>query len=228
MKNLEIHPVQAKILLLLSKKENASFSELNINKLPNDWFSFHIRNLKKKEFIIKNKDTSYSLTKRGKTLSLKLNEEDLLIERDQRISIEVVLEHEGKFLFQKRLKEPYFGYYEFPSEKIKFGETPLECAIRTLEKECGIKADFEFKGVNHKVDLNEENNIMDDKYFLVLKAKFISGDLIDKFDGGENFWLSKKEIYKLKKVHFDVENVFKIFKADTPIITDITATALHY
>jgi 8-oxo-dGTP pyrophosphatase MutT (NUDIX family) len=51
-----------------------------------------------------------------------------------------------EYLFQERLKQPYFGYWGLPSGKIRWGETILETALRELKEETGLEADREICG----------------------------------------------------------------------------------
>jgi len=61
MNNIDIHPIQSKILCELLFVNNASFKELNKMNLGSDLFSFHLRQLTGWKLIMKDKVDKYIL-----------------------------------------------------------------------------------------------------------------------------------------------------------------------
>ena len=61
--DIELHPIQTKILNLLSLKTRARFSELNSEKISNDQFNFHLKRLINLELVNKDLESGlYELT----------------------------------------------------------------------------------------------------------------------------------------------------------------------
>lgn len=221
----DIHTIQAQIILELSQKKQARFSELNNGRLSNDWFSYHLRQLVKNEWIIKD-DQQYHLSETGKKLALRINPDQLSLSNSQRISVLLVLSQNDQFLFQQRRIQPFFDYWEFPTRRVNFGENPTEVAYALLTNGIGLSANLKFAGMNHKIETHE-GNLFDDKYYLVFLATKISGELKEDFEDGTNHWLTKDAFMKKKKRHFDEENTFKIIEG-TLLLTEISGEIIDY
>jgi 8-oxo-dGTP pyrophosphatase MutT (NUDIX family) len=70
---------------------------------------------------------------------------------------------------QKRLKEPYFGFYGFITGKVKLGKKIFETAKREFKEETGYSASLTLTGIEHKMDFSEKDNLLEDKFFSFLK-----------------------------------------------------------
>lgn len=213
---LQIHPVQANILIALLFKPVARFSDLNTLNISNDHFAFHLKKLTKLGIVRKTKN-KYQLTKKGKEFANRFDTENAVIERQAKVGVLVccVKKHKGryKYLVQQRLKEPYYGFYGFLTGKVRWGDTVEETAKRELKEETGLTGTMKFLGVKHKMDYEKESSLLEDKFFFVFKATNTKGELIKEYEGGKNIWLTEGEINKLPDL-FDAvdESVFMIKK----------------
>jgi DNA-binding HxlR family transcriptional regulator len=133
---LEIHPIQARILRTMLFREKSRFVDLNTLKLPTDHFNFHLKQLLALGLIVKSPDNRYCLTAKGKEFANRLDTDQIVLERQAKISIVVCgVRKSGRtrqYLVQQRLKQPSYGFYGFVSGKIKWGETVSETAARAL------------------------------------------------------------------------------------------------
>lgn len=75
-----------------------------------------------------------------------------------------------------------------------------------------MEADLTLVAVKHKMDYPLKGNILEDKYFFVFKGENPRGDLFDKFEGGENTWLSQEEIKKLPDLFDGVEESMDVIE----------------
>jgi ADP-ribose pyrophosphatase YjhB (NUDIX family) len=223
----KMHPVQIRILRILSRTSNARFTDLNADDLPNDWFSFHIRKLKAGGFINKNEDGTYFLTAEGKNISLIIDPDSDNFQKNPKVSVIAIAEIDGKLLIQKRLIEPFNGYYEFPSHRVVWGKDLLEGCKEFFTEETGLTAEFEFKGIDHKIDYINKN-ILDDKYFFIFKAAGVNGQLKERFEEGENSLMRRDEILKLPKTHYDLENIFKLYDSKDKSVLEIKEDVKDY
>lgn len=215
---LEIHPIQTKILNTLLFKEKARFKELNTTDLSTDHFTFHVNKLIKDGLIGKNPEGVYILTTKGKEFANRLDTEKEVIERQPKVGVAVssVLIENGKkkYLVQQRLKQPYFGYHGIVSGKIRWGESIKETAKRELLEETGLNVkNINLVGVEHKSDYDKNGVLLEDKIFFIFLGFSPKGKLTEEFKGGKNFWLTKKEILKLDKVFDDVPQLIKLFES---------------
>ncbi len=213
---IELHPIQAKILRELLFKPLARFSELNIAGLTSDHFTFHLNQLLSLGLIKKEPTGKYELTVRGKEFANRLDTETVEIEKQAKIGVLIVsTDQKGselKFLVQKRLKQPYFGFTGFMTGKVHWGETAYEAAARELAEETGLTAKITLAGIKHKMDYDLENKLLEDKFFLVFWARNTKGTLIQKFEGGENSWKTEKEIFEIPDLFDGVQDTIKIVK----------------
>jgi ADP-ribose pyrophosphatase YjhB (NUDIX family)/predicted transcriptional regulator len=216
---IELHEAQGKILKTLLLNPKARFSDLNKNTdLSSDHFSFHIKRLLDVGLLEKSTDGDYSLTTVGKEFANRIDTDTTQIERQAKVSINIgcIREVNGKreYLIQQRLKNPYFGYWGFVGGKIKWGETVFEAAARELEEETGLQGEFRLVGVKHKMDYDDKENILEDKFFFVVTAFNLSGDLKEKFEGGQNKWMTKEEFYSIENLFDGVADTIKLHEQE--------------
>ncbi len=213
-----VHVIQVEILRTLPfAGEGARFSELNVLKVPNDHFSFHLKQLVESGLVEKAEDGRYRLTATGKEFANRFDAdtpEKTRIERQAKLGVLVLCVDNSsgkrKYLVQQRLKHPYYGYHGFVTGKVKWGETVEETAARELKEEAGLAAKLVFFGVQHKMDYSEEGELLEDKFFFMFRGENASGKLIEQFEGGRNRWLSRDETLAIPEVFSDVPEVFDI------------------
>jgi len=210
---IELHPIQKEILLVLLFSPEVSFSKLNRNKVSTDQFNFHLKRLLISDLVEK-ADRSYVLTQKGKEFANRLDTESQVFEKQAKLSVLLccIDKTNGvtKYLIQQRLKEPYFGFYGLVSGKVKLGETVEETAKRELKEETGLAGKLELIGIEHKMDYSKENELLEDKFFYIFRLKNPKGVLKNKFEGGKNIWLTEKEISKLENVFDDMNYLIKL------------------
>jgi ADP-ribose pyrophosphatase YjhB (NUDIX family) len=152
------------------------------------------------------------LTPRGKEYANKLDTDNHTVERQPKTAVILVIErkHNGnrEFLFQERLKQPYYGFWGCPTGKIRWGETITQTAERELMEETGLSANCELSGVYHELVYQEETGEqLEDKIFFVVHCTKASGDLVERFEGGYNRWMTREEALSQPKIFtsFDIE-----------------------
>ena len=199
-----IHAAQTSILRELLFRPEAGYAELQKpTGLSSDHFNFHIKRLVELGFVRKREPGTYSLTPRGKEYANKLDTDNNTIERQPKVTVLLAItkEENGRrqYLFQERLKHPYYGYWGFPSGKMRWGETIIETAARELMEETGLEADCRFLGIYHEHTRQAETDeLLEDKIFLAVHCENPRGELIERFEGGRNAWLLESEVMDLK------------------------------
>lgn len=207
-----MHKIQIKILKELLFKPVAKFSDLNVTDLTNDHFTFHIKRLVELDLVSKTK-SGYELTTIGKEFANRLDTENLKLERQPKTTILLICVKNNKYLVQKRLKQPYFGFHGFITGKIRWGETIPEAALRELVEESGLTGTPQLVGIKHKMDYALSEELLEDKFFFVVKFVNLTGKLIEKFEGGKNMWLTEKEILKLPNVFDGISESFTMVQS---------------
>lgn len=202
---VQIHQAQTGILRELLFVREAGYAELQKpTGLTSDHFNFHIARLVELGLVEKVARGRYRLSVKGKEYANKLDTDRKTIERQPKVAVLLGIERKeaGKrqLLFQKRTKNPYYGYLGFPTGKIGWGETIEETAARELMEETGLEAKFEIKGLYHELTIIEgSDEIIEDKMFFVVRCTDPTGQLIEKFEGGENYWMTPAEARRYPK-----------------------------
>jgi len=209
-----MHDIQIKILKELLFNRELRFTDLNIDKITNDHFTFHVRRLVELGLVIKKSNGFYELTDVGKEFANTLDADggELKIEKQAKVSVLAVCTSGSKLLMQKRLKQPFYGHLGFISGKIKWGETIYDAVARELEEETGLSGNLRLAGIEHKIDYSKDNKLLEDKYFYVFEITDCAGELIEEFEGGKNMWIEEEEIRKSEELFNDVLPLIEIIK----------------
>jgi len=207
------HKTQMKILKELLFKPNATFTDLNTSDLTSDHFSYHIKLLLEHNYIIKNDAGTYTLTDKGKEFANTMDTEKIKIEKQPKVAVFIIPEKKideiPHVLIQKRLKEPYFGHQGFMSGKVQFGEPIHEAAKRELKEETGLSGNLVFKGIFHDIIYSKQDKLLEDKLFHIFIAQDCKGRLLKKFEGGENYWIKKKDFATLENKYYNEDEIFE-------------------
>lgn len=196
----DLHEIQASILKELLFNNGTNFSSLNITKLDNNHFTFHIKKLIDVGLVQKY-NGKYFLTELGKQEAGQLDTVTLRFERGGKIGVSVgckrIVDGKVEFLMQQRLKEPFFGWWGNIAGKVRFGETTRQCALRELKEETGLTGYPIFMGVKHTLRGKDNENVTLDNYFFRYMFINPTGELIST-EEGKNMWMVEDDIYKLE------------------------------
>lgn len=220
---IKIHDFQISILRELLFKPNARFRDIKKVDIENDHFSKHLKHLLNEGLIVK-QSGKYSLSDEGKEFANRIDTDSLKLERQAKLAIALhaVRKVNGKteYLVHQRLKEPFFGWYGSHSGKIKWGETPIDCAKREFLEETGLTGEFEHKGIVHYHHFHIDGRLLEDKYFWVFKITDIKGDLIVDVPEGKNIWMTEKEYRSLKNTFATFEEMVEVVNSKKLVYTD--------
>ena len=215
----DAHPIQITILRQLLFQPSAGFAQLQKETdVSSDHFTFHIKKLIEEGYVLK-QDGHYKLTGRGKEYANRMDTDENEIEKQPKVSVVITLERknasgEREFLYQQRLKNPYFGFWGRLGGKIRWGESVLEAANRELMEETGMTADFSYRLLYHKRDFKKDTKeLLEDKLFLCVYATDFSGELMERFEGGYNKWMTVEEFHQQEKRFESVDEFMKLMDA---------------
>jgi ADP-ribose pyrophosphatase YjhB (NUDIX family) len=215
---VSIHSAQTSILRELLFHPQAGYAALQKpTALSSDHFSFHIARLVELGMVEKVSRGQYRLTARGKEYANRLDTDNNTVERQPKTAVIFALTRQRggitEYVFQERLKNPYFGFWGLPGGKMRWGETIIEAAEREAMEETGLHADFRIAGVYHELVRQTENqDVLEDKVFFVAEGSNVRGQLLADFEGGHNEWMSFDEAFAKPKK-------FDSFKAEIDILS---------
>lgn len=208
------HAAQMAILRELLLADTLNFSALSKSTgLTSDHANFHIKQLTESglvEHVPKTYGT-YRLTRSGKEYANRMDTDEHKIEKQPKLSVVLVIVNEkGEHLQQERLKQPYYGYWGHPTGKIRWGETMIEAGARELLEETGLTADLAPLGFFHKLDYDDNGDLLEDKYLCLIHGTNPKGELLEYSDGQRNVWLSDEEFEKKEKKFGNVTETAEI------------------
>ncbi|MEM6997977.1 MAG: NUDIX domain-containing protein [Patescibacteria group bacterium] len=228
--NVNIHDAQTLILRELLFQPDARFVELQKQTgLSSDHFSFHLNKLLELAYVVKISRGRYSLSPAGKEHANKLDTDDNTIERQPKVAVLLGVtkyqDGETLYLMQERLKQPYYGFWGFPTGKIRWGETILEAASRELDEETGLEATCKYIGLYHEhVTLKESGEMIEDKIFHFVLCKNPIGDLLESFEGGRNKWMTLDEVHEISPKFESFEHELSLLEPGAPKFLERTVS----
>ncbi len=218
---VKIHEAQTLILRELLFRQSGGYAELQKpTGLNSDHFNFHIKRLVELALIEKVGRGRYCLSRKGKEYANKLDTERNTIERQPKISVILVIwrdDSKQELLLQERLKNPYFGFWGYPTGKISWGETVLQTAKRELQEETGLEGTFMYHGIYHEHAKDAETDeLLEDKIFLITETVNPTGSLIDA-EGCHNAWVHINNALKFEKKFPGFTTVQEIISGTSPL-----------
>jgi ADP-ribose pyrophosphatase YjhB (NUDIX family)/predicted transcriptional regulator len=218
------HAAQMKILRTLLLSDTLSFSELaRATELSNDHANFHLQQLIKSSYVEKQLKSHgiYKLTRSGKEYANRMDTEEALMEKQPKLSVVIIVEREdGLYLQQQRLKQPYYGFWGHLTGKIRWGETMLEAASRELFEETGLTANVRVAGMYHKLDYDEFETLLEDKYFCIIHATQPVGELLEQTNGQRNEWMTLEDFESKDKKFGSVVETIEIIRSGRTAILE--------
>lgn len=220
---IKIHDFQISILRELLFKPKARFSDLNKVDVTNDHFNFHLKHLIKEGLVVK-QDGKYSLTVEGKEFANRMDTDSLKLEKQGKVAVALHAVRKTndvtEYLVHQRLKEPFYGWYGSHSGKVRWGETPMECAKREFLEETGLTGDFKLKGIVHYHHFHKDGRLLEDKYFWVFRIENTKGELKVDVPEGKNIWMTEKEYRKLNNSFASFDEVVEVINSNRLVYLD--------
>lgn len=222
------HAAQMAILRELLLANTLNFSALTRSTgLTSDHANFHVKQLLENGFVEHVPKTygEYRLTRKGKEYANRMDTDENKIEKQPKLSVVlVVVNDKGEHLQQERLKQPYYGYWGHPTGKIRWGETMEEAGARELMEETGLTADLTPLGFFHKLDYDNNGDMLEDKYLCLIYGTNPRGELKEYSDGQRNVWLSDEEFEKKEKRFGNAEETTRFIQANKPFLREVKYT----
>lgn len=202
--NIKLHHFQKEILGSLSHVIDARFNDLLIEGLESEHMNYHLKKLVELGFVEKH-GQKYSLTDKGKDYSNLMDDNIEFIEKQPKTSVLLRIMRKNdagavEQLLSRRLRQPYFGKVGRLTGKVRFGESLEEAVRRELFEETGLLAKrVVLEQLYHKLRHNADGEYIQDVIFYRFFVADCYGNLIEKTDHQENFWVSEIELRDSKE-----------------------------
>lgn len=195
IQEINLHNLQKRILYDLLFESKLKYSELKPLEMENAQFVFHIKQLIDKNLVKKLPD-GYQLTDIGKEYANKINVDNIGIYFQSKITAVLCAIQEDTILIYKRLKNPFFGCYGFPTRKVLWGHDIEKSAEQGLHDETGLTGKGKLFSIKHYIVKNSENKIVEDKTMFALIFNNPKGNL-EPIATGEYEWVDKSKLKAL-------------------------------
>lgn len=187
------HAPQRAILLRLIHAPEMTFNELWAKEGASNKFAYHLHRLEEEELVHKNLNGRYCLTEEGRKLSAFVEGDTGNKAEFPTPTVIILAKQNGKYLCQKRLKEPFYGAWGFVSGKINFGYNLFECAQRNLLEESGLTANgWNLKAIE-MVKTFEAGKLLHHHYLFYVETENPSGELKQRTHKAEHAWMTLEE-----------------------------------
>jgi len=201
------------ILKKLLFSPNLRYTDLKpSSELENNQFDFHLDQLIKAEYIIK-QENLYLLTSTGKEFANRMDTDQVKIARQAKISVYVCATKKiaGKthFLLFTRLKHPFYGCQGFLSGKVQYGESVEKSAAREFKEETNLAGKPTIVALKHYIVYeNTTKTLLEDKFMFLCLVKNPKGVLKGSQEGKYE-WVPETNLFKHVTNHFVSMKQFK-------------------
>lgn len=184
------HHLQKEILHKLVTAPTARFADLRPKNIDGNLFTYHLQQLIKQKYIVKNEDGSYALTPTGKAagVNIQLSARDVL-EQAHSIILLAVRDTKGAWLLRRRLAHPTYGQIGFIHGEPLATEPLATTATATLARRTGLTADFTVAGDGY-IRIFQGEDLESFTHFTLLTANIEHAEPHERDETGENLWLA--------------------------------------
>ena len=203
-----LHAAQATILDILRHTEEARFSALmRPTGMTSDTFKFHLQKVVKLGYVYKTAAGGYQLTAAGKEFANNIDDQELQRQKQPKLSVLLIVsktnqDGERLYLFQKRLRNPFYGRWGLLSGPVRWGESIEETAVRELHKQTRLTAACTVRSFYRQRDFDKASRQrLEDKLFAIVEATDLQAELQNNWPGGHNEWMTMAE-YERLPLHF--------------------------
>lgn len=213
------HDLEREILLKLIHNPHLKFNELWAKNGESNTFAYHVNKLEREGYIEKDNEGGYGLTVEGKKMSAFIEGDTGLRADLPTPTVVLLVKNNDQWLCQKRLKEPFFGYWGFVSGKINFGQNIFECATRDLLEETGLHSKSWKLKCLEQVKTFEGDKLLFHHLLFTLITEDFTGELKDRTHKAEHKWMTLDQYAHLECFPSDILLNY-IVPAEKPLLIE--------
>jgi len=189
----KMHILQQHILRELVFNEKSRYTDLKPKGIESNRFAYHLNALEKDGYI-KQAEGKYKLTALGNRYVDKLSLKNFQPRLQPKIvTLTIVKNKEGKYLFYVRKRQPFLGYVSFPYGKTHFGESIKEAAKREVkEKSALVVSSLKYRGDAY-LTVHKDKELLTYMLCHVFEGNQTSGELKES-EESRPFWGILQEV----------------------------------
>ena len=227
----DMNPIQIGIIRQLALHSPLHFAKLNVDGVPSDQFSYHLRQLQKYGLVAKNETGEYRLTTIGKSRRVVMSRNMQSFVTQGFIALRIVIckqdAGEEHILVQERLTEPYRGSLSTPGNKVAYGEDVQVAAERIMYEQTGLRGKLSCRGLVHYKD-EFQGAVVQDKFFFIFRATDIRGELREDLETDKNMWMTPRALLNSPHSIHGNDEILAISQSEQMIFTERTFALTDY
>lgn len=183
-----MHHIQRSILAKLMDEDSVRYAELQPKDIGSNLFTYHLKQLKQENYVMRTGWGTYKLTSTGKRFVDDLSLETLRPRAQPKIIILLACRDRlGRWLLMKRKVQPLLGQVGFPYGKLHLGEKIHAAAHRELMEKTGLTGKIEHRGDGY-ITIRENKKAVSEVFFHLFYCMAPSGYLQSEHKAGDVFW----------------------------------------
>lgn len=201
------------------------YTQLRIpTELESDIFKFHLRKLVHLGYVQHTPSGVYSLTIAGKEFANNIDAAARSVQKQPKLSMAIVIsrDHDGQreYLFQKRLRQPFYGYWGCLSGPVRWGQMIEAAAMQEIKKQTGLTLTCEVRGFCKQSDYDQQSgDLLEDKLFAVVLAPYTDGEVNHTWSKGEHVWMTAEELCRQEYFFLSSKALITIAEQSIPYTT---------
>lgn len=214
------HHIQKEILFKLVTSPSARFTEMKPSGLDSNIFTYHLQQLIKQKYVVKDEDGTYGLTSLGKAVGINIQLTDKeLLEQAHAVFFIVVRNDKGEWLLRKRLAHPMYGKVGFIHGEPVAREPLNKSVDEALFRRTGLHAEFDLIGAGY-IRIFKNEDLESFTNFTVLEAKNIKGELTEVTTNGRNIWLKEPDFSSSDMIP-SMQDIVNSINKNKPFVIDL-------
>lgn len=178
------HHIQKNIVNSLGFHSSLRYSDLKPRELDGNVFGYHLKQLIRDDYIIKNDNGSYTLSPKGRESFIRRLEDET---NSAHSIFLVVIKNGDNLLLRRRKAQPLLGTIGFIHGEPTPGVAIDEAAQLRVKKKTGLLVDLKVR-TSALITQRQDGELVSYSHAVILYGETVDDIIISGDETGENFW----------------------------------------